>query len=251
MTSNDLPALRLIAERLETTLPDVNAWFAAARSRCVSVTFCNPLSLRVARNGEFLRDLATFDHVYADGILLARCAARWRGVSVPRVSFDGNSVAPAVFAAAAAQSVSVALVGGREGVAAKAGVTLAREFAVIAALAHHGYLSSPAQTAAAIDALRASGAGLAVIGMGGGAQERFIVALRDSGWHGVAVSCGGYLDQLASGDRVQYYPGWVNALHLRAPWRVLHEPGRLLPRYLVDYQPFYRAALQLLLVKHA
>lgn len=252
MTSNDLPALRLIAERLETTPPDVNAWFAVARSRCLTVTFCNPLSLRMARDSEFLRELATFDHVYADGILLARCASRWRGLPVPRVSFDGNSLAPAVFSAAAMQNVAVALVGGREGVAAKAGATLAREFAMTPALAHHGYLSSPAQTAAGIDAICASGAGLAVIGMGGGAQERFIVALRDSGWHGVAVSCGGYLDQLASGDRIQYYPRWVNALHLRAPWRVLHEPGRLLPRYLVDYLPFYRAALQLLISgKHA
>lgn len=247
MTINDVPALRLIAERLETAPPDITAWFAAARTRFVAVTFCNPLSLRIARDGNFLHNLSCFDHVFADGILLARCAAHLRGVPVPRISFDGNSLAPEVFAVAAGHDVAVALVGGREGVAAQAGSTLAREFRTRVVLAQHGYLASAEQSAAAIAAIRASGAALVVVGMGGGAQERFIVALRDSGWQGLAISCGGYLDQLAQGDRVRYYPRWVNALHLRAPWRALHEPGRLLPRYLVDYQPFYRAALRLLL----
>jgi exopolysaccharide biosynthesis WecB/TagA/CpsF family protein len=244
---NDVPALRLIAERLETTPPDVTGWFDAARTRCISVTFCNPLSVRIARDGMLLDDLAGFDHVFADGMLLARCASRLRGVPVPRVSFDGNSLARVVLLEAAARDAGIALVGGREGVAGKAAITLAREFATRLVFARHGYFSSPQEVATAIAALRASRAGLAIVGMGGGAQERFICALRESGWHGVAISCGGYLDQLAGGGRVRYYPRWVNALNLRAPWRVLHEPGRLLPRYLFDYQPFYRAALQLLL----
>jgi len=243
---NDVPALRLIAERLETCPPDVAGWFDAAPARCVSVTFCNPLSVRIARDGRLLDDLAGFDHVYADGMLLASLASRLRGVAVPRISFDGNSLAPAVLREAAARDAGMALVGGREGVAGCAAITLAREFGNRLAYARHGYFTSSQEIASAIAALRASGAGLAVVGMGGGEQERFIRALRDSGWHGVAISCGGYLDQLAGGDRVRYYPRWVNALNLRAPWRVLHEPGRLLPRYLRDYQPFYRAALQLL-----
>jgi len=243
----DVQALESIANRLAVVIPAADELLASAAGRCITITFCNPLAVRVARRFPgYLADLSQCDYLFADGILLARLASRLRGENIPRVSFDGNSLAPAIFAAAARRDVAVALVGGGDGVAARAAVTLQSAYGARHVLQHHGFLDDT-QVGDVIARIRASGAGLVVAGMGAGVQERFMLKLRDSGWHGLAVSCGGYLDQLASAGRVRYYPNWVNALHLRAPWRVLHEPGRLLPRYSIEYLPFYRAACALVL----
>ena len=252
MIREDARRLQQSVGVLAAGAPVVADLFAAARERCVTLTFCNPLSLRVARHDPaYIDALAHFDRVHADGILLAALATRLRGVPVVRLSFDGNSLAAEVLRVSAAANVPVALVGGREGVALRAAATLTTEAGIRVVFHCHGYFAGDADVDAAIAAIRASGAGLVVVGMGAGAQEAFINRLRGSGWHGLATSCGGYLDQVAAGGSARYYPHWVNALHLRAPWRLLHEPRRLLPRYSIGYWPFYVAACRLLLARRS
>ena len=79
-----------------------------------------------------------------------------------------------------------------------------------------------------------------VVGMGAPHQERFLLALRESGWNGLAFSCGGYFDQIVSSGSGEYYPVLINKLHLRSIYRMYKEPFRLIPRYVFDYAPFYR-----------
>ena len=81
--------------------------------------------------------------------------------------------------------------------------------------------------------------------MGTGLQERFLLDLADLGWTGLGLTCGGYLDQVLTGGGVRYYPDLVDRLHLRAAYRLLQEPARLLPRYTRDYLPFYRGMMGL------
>lgn len=77
---------------------------------------------------------------------------------------------------------------------------------------------------------------IVICGMGGVAQEKFMLSLADAGWRGCGFTCGGYLDQLGAGLR--YYPGWVDRTNLRWAYRLAREPRRLWRRYLVDYQSF-------------
>jgi N-acetylglucosaminyldiphosphoundecaprenol N-acetyl-beta-D-mannosaminyltransferase len=72
--------------------------------------------------------------------------------------------------------------------------------------------------------------------MGAGVQEQFLLDLVAQGWSGMGFTCGGYLDQLGNGLR--YYPQWIDDANLRWAWRLVREPRRLGPRYLIDYPGF-------------
>jgi len=78
-------------------------------------------------------------------------------------------------------------------------------------------------------------------GMGVPHQERFLLTLKNAGYGGLMISCGGFVDQLAAAQR--YYPAWVDKLELRWAWRIYQEPRRLWRRYLVDYWPFILATM--------
>ena len=132
----------------------------------------------------------------------------------------------------------MAVIGGRPGVAAAAGRTLASEFGLSVVLAASGYFTGQEQRRAALRAIAACRADLVVCGMGTGLQERFLLDLAEMGWAGLGLTCGGYLDQVVAGGGVRYYPDLVEKLHLRAAYRMLREPARLVPRYTRDYLPF-------------
>jgi exopolysaccharide biosynthesis WecB/TagA/CpsF family protein len=207
------------------------------------VTFVNPLSLATARRRvAFIDELARFNLVYPDSILVAKLASLLRQVRVGRRSFDGNSLAPEVFAVCRDRLLRMALVGGRAGIAKAAGRVFANEFGASAVLTASGYFDLPGQRRDLLRTVARTAPDLVICGMGTGLQERFLLDLADEGWNGLGFTCGGYLDQAAASG-ARYYPDFVDALHLRAVYRMLREPARLIPRYTRDYLPFYRALI--------
>lgn len=216
--------------------------------RCTIVTFCNPQTLDLAlRFPEFISLIEQFDLVFSDGILLSRVAGVLRSESVPRVSFDGNSLAAQVFRIASQHGLSIALVGAKAGVADKAATLLSGQGANIQYF-RNGYFSTTSDENECIDSIVDKDIRIAIVGMGGFFQEQFALKLRASGWRGTLFTCGGYLDQLAEGS-LTYYPRLINDMNLRAPYRVLKEPGRLIPRYTLGYLPFYKSSARALLSK--
>lgn len=206
-----------------------------ARNRAFTVTFVNPSACALARRvPEYPGLLRSFDQVCCDGsgMVLAAHAAGLEQVC--RESFDFTSVAGPVFEWAAREGLGTGLVGGRPGVSAAVAkrlsgryprLSLTRPFAgfgedVEEALDHHGKGGTP----------------LVICGMGAPHQERFLVELVRRGWTGVGFTCGGFFDQLLSGER--YYPDWIDRMNLRFLYRLYREPRRLWRRYLVDYQVF-------------
>ena len=109
------------------------------------------------------------------------------------------------------------------------------------ALSLNGCLSGFEDHQAAIDQILASGADTVLCGMGLPHQERFIIKLKESGFQGIAISCGGFLDQLIKAEA--YYPKIIDQLELRWLYRLVTEPKRLGKRYLVDYWTFVMALL--------
>lgn len=240
-----LPALTALVDRLGASEPDWDTWCDVGDG-CRIVTFANPVSVDCqARHPEYLDLLAQFDHVFADGMLLAKLASALRREHVKRLSFDGRSVATKIFSWARRTNARVALVGAQDGIAARA-ADVVRAEGVEVVYTRSGYFASEAELTDCLEQLRHGGATLVIAGMGVLHQERFLLRLKASGFRGVGFSCGGYLDQLVERG-VYYYPRLFHALNLRWLYRVYREPRRLLRRYLLGYFPFYVSAGKLLL----
>jgi len=243
-TSEAVAALQRLTALLGRRHDDWRA-YTAPGDRAVLVSFINPhaVGMMIDRPG-YASDLAEMDILLPDGNLLASSASRQLGRVIVRESFDGNSLAPEVFAFCRTHALKVALVGGVDGVAEGAAAVFATEFDVNVVYARSGFFNGEAELDACYDRLRALEADVVICGMGAPHQERFLLGLKGSGWRGLGFTCGGYLDQALNGG-VKYYPEWVNRFNLRAPYRLFREPGRLWRRYLVEYLPFVVADLRL------
>jgi N-acetylglucosaminyldiphosphoundecaprenol N-acetyl-beta-D-mannosaminyltransferase len=206
----------------------------AGSTRAALFTFVNPASVVAAqRNPHYRQLLDEFDAVLPDGIGMCWAVRLLHGHRTKRVSFDTTSLAPLVFHRARQCDLTVALVGGRPGVVERAADQLAKAYPGLAVTAMlHGY----GDHAGKIRELKELSPSVVICGMGVGAQERFLVSLAATGWSGLGFTCGGYLDQLASG--LHYYPSWVDATNLRWVYRLMREPRRLARRYFVDYSYF-------------
>lgn len=247
---NQSLGLRL-AGMVAATVPDWRAELGKRRSEAYLVTFANPYSVWIAQRTAHYADLlARFNAILADGVLMARMATRLQGRTVPRVSFDGNSLAPEIFDLAAHRGLQLAIVGGVAGIAEKAASVFRSQYPLNIVAMRSGFFSSPGERSDYCRQLAKLAPDVVICGMGAPYQEIFLAELADSGWKGVGFSCGGYLDQAAEAG-LQYYPSWINRYNLRAPYRLLKEPRRLTQRYLIHYAPFYKDYASLLTVRRA
>jgi exopolysaccharide biosynthesis WecB/TagA/CpsF family protein len=82
------------------------------------------------------------------------------------------------------------------------------------------------------DELAASQANVVIVGLGAGLQERYAAKAKQTFSHGgLALTCGGFLDQLLTPG---YYPRWAYPLRLNWLVRLAREPRRLWRRYTFD-----------------
>jgi N-acetylglucosaminyldiphosphoundecaprenol N-acetyl-beta-D-mannosaminyltransferase len=198
------------------------------------MTFVNPGTAMIAQRQPSTADLYEhFDLVAPDGIAMVQAVRLLHKVQGTRISFDSTALAPFVFRLAERHDSRIVLVGGKPGVAERARRQLLPVYEglnIVGTL--HGY-SDFATTIATVAELRPD---IVICGMGVPLQEHFLLQLTDTGWNGLGITCGGFLDQLSQG--VQYYPAWVNTLNLRWAYRLMREPRRLWRRYLLDYPRF-------------
>lgn len=210
------------------------------------ITFINPLSITIMeKNCDYYPMLSSFDYIFSDGILLAMFLSKMTEIEVQRLSFDGNSLAPLVFSDFEKEGSKVAFVGGVEGVATKAAKKITEKYSLDIIYTHSGFFLNN-NFDDEIDKIIAMNVKLIVVGMGAPHQECFSIRAKELGFKGVVFTCGGYLDQIIDSGEV-YYPYWINRLNLRALYRIFKEPRRLVPRYTIDYWPFYRDCLRLFL----
>ena len=101
--------------------------------------------------------------------------------------------------------------------------------------AAHGFFGEHEHAARAA-AIRDSGASLLFVGMGTPRQESFIDRNWDRLGVAVAIPVGGTFDVL--GGAVFRAPAWIGRLGLEWVVRLVQEPRRLLPRYLVTNTTF-------------
>lgn len=195
-------------------------------------TFVNPASTILAHQRPgYVQLLERFDRVLADGSGMVMGMRLLHKRNVARISFDNTSLAPVVFRTAAREGLTVALCGGKPGIAEQAAERIEEAFG-IRPLTYDGY----AGIEPTVEKLVTANPRIVVVGMGAVLQETVLLDMAARGWRGLGFTCGGYIDQLAK--RFRYYPDWVDRWNLRFAYRLCNEPMRLWRRYLLHYPLF-------------
>ena len=195
--------------------------------------------------GEILKSepslLESIDGYGLDGIAIVWLLKHLGVPNVKRLSFDHTSLALEAFTVYSGKEKKVALVGSRESEIVLAVQRIQATYPELNVdLWRNGFFSSLDERAEFIEELLLRDVSLVVCGMGARRQEEFLVDLRESGFDGLAFSCGGYFHQIASSGLV-FYPVWADRLHLRWLFRIFMEP-KLLYRYALAY-PYYSLML--------
>lgn len=144
------------------------------RAGCRSLFFVNANTLNFAmENRDYARVLNRSDLVFGDGTGV-RWAARLRGVRL-QANLNGSDVVPALLAAT--PGLRVYLLGGVDGVNARAAAGVTRQFDVEVVGRHHGWLDLN-EYAPVIELINAAAPDLLLVGFGNPAQEEWIARYR-------------------------------------------------------------------------
>lgn len=248
LSSQSLKNLEIILSLVKRPPADWPESLFAGGDTSHLVTFVNPFAVYYAnKSSSYVDNLRLFDLVLPDGILLASIASLIHGTTIPRISFDGNSLAPEIFSIASKLNLSVFLVGGQPGVPEEAAKHFEKDLGVPIVGYRHGFFQDMKELENFCRVVTEKMPRIVICGMGVGLQEKFLLCLQKYGWRGAGFTCGGYLEQAAHAGSVEYYPSWVSSFNLRAFYRVYKEPKKLGWRYTHDYWPFYVAAVLLLI----
>lgn len=152
----------------------------------------------------------------------------------PRGGVPLTHTTDAMCGAWAAAALPVYLLGGRPGVAQRAGERLTARYGLCVAGARDGYFHDDDPDVVA--AVNASGARILMVGLGNPRQELWVAANRDRLAPPVVLTCGGWLDWTA-GER-RPCPPWLYRAGLEWAYRLGQEPRRLVRRYLAGNPAF-------------
>ena len=217
-----------IPEHLEAALESEKATITAS---------VNPHSCSIAESDEdYVAHLHEFDWVLCDGIGMVVAARRIAKIEIERTTFDLTSLAGPICDWLSENRISLVLVGGKPGVAARAARKLVDLYPSLnIAATFSGYGDDPRSAKAFLS----NHPEMAIVcGMGAPRQEKFLFELKSTLWRGMGFGCGGFLDQV--GENTVYFPAWIDRLNLRVPYRLLKEPRRLWRRYFVEYRVFMK-----------
>ncbi|APU23827.1 WecB/TagA/CpsF family glycosyltransferase [Actinoalloteichus sp. GBA129-24] len=175
------------------------------------------------------RVLRDADLVLNDGSGMAM-AARWHGTPFP-TNLNGTDFTPEVLRLAADRELSVFFLGGRDEVGVLAAARLADRIPGLrSAGSLPGYLSA-ADGPAVAARIKASGAGVLVVGMGNPRQELWLARHLPATGVRLGVAVGAFLD-FASG-RTSRAPSWMRRTGVEWLFRLCREPRRLFRRYVL------------------
>jgi N-acetylglucosaminyldiphosphoundecaprenol N-acetyl-beta-D-mannosaminyltransferase len=169
----------------------------------------------------------------ADGQPLVWCAPLFGGRLPERVT--GIDLMDSLCRRAAQTGRQVYLLGASERILARALHGLRERHPGLRIEGAHGYFAAE-EAACRVAQIRASGASLLFVGMGSPRQEAFIAEHWERLGVNVAIPVGGSFD--VAGGAVMRAPRWTQRLGLEWLVRLLQEPRRLLPRYLVTNTRF-------------
>ena len=165
---------------------------------------------------------------YCDGILCARLFSLVLGQHVTRTSFDYSSIASPFFEECARRGLRVLVLGGKPSEAKAFSEHLLERFPSLTQECIDGYPPEGFQ-ATTVNSLSGKliedKVDVLLLALGSPLQERIGQQLIANGFPGTIITAGAFVTQtVLAGNLGTYYPGWINALHLRFLWRLIHEP---------------------------
>lgn len=204
------------------------------KSRGRFISFVNPSAWALARaNVAYRGFLEKMDLVLPDGQGVVLACRLLTEKESTRISFDMSSLAGPFFSTLQESGGSLMVVGGQPGVDESVMDKIGIKYpGLVLKGSAHGYGDMGPKVALVME----KNPDAVVVGMGAVRQEEFLLHLKEAGYKGMALTCGGFLDQYLLAD--DYYPDWIDRYNLRFAYRLYKEPQRLWQRYLLDYPYF-------------
>jgi N-acetylglucosaminyldiphosphoundecaprenol N-acetyl-beta-D-mannosaminyltransferase len=210
------------------------------------ISFINPAAWALAKKDpNYLEMLKQMNLVLPDGEGVALGCRLLNNVACPRISFDMSSLADPFFKTLQRTGASLMIIGGLPTVDEHFHEKLVLTYPTIKIFGTtHGF----GEFAPKIAMVMNTQPDAVLVGMGAPRQEAFLLALREAGYKGLAITCGGFFDQYLEDE--DYYPAWVDKANLRFAFRLYKEPSRLWKRYLIEYQIYMARLTHALLAKY-
>lgn len=201
----------------------------AEKKQC-SIFFANPDCLnKMISDREYFTILKTGDYIFPDGIGLVIAG---KMLQTPlKENINGTDMLPYICRMAASKGFSIFLLGGKPGIAEKAGEKINAAYGVTLAGTEHGYFNHQTESDRVIEKINNSGAAILLVGFGAPLQEKWISIHRHKLKPDVLIGVGGLFD-FYSGT-IRRAPDWIREIGLEWVYRMLQEPGRMWRRYIV------------------
>ena len=211
------------AERLyEQEAP---AWIAVENAHGVNLATSDPAHRdRLNRSNLLLND--------GKGVMLG---ARLLGRGFPE-DLNGNHFSPLLLHRAAERGWPVFFLGAAPGVAQRAADRLMTSIPGLKITGVRDGFFTPDDNPEIYEAIRDSGGGLLMVGMGNPIQEQWLDEHIDRSGARLGVTVGAFFDFQAG--EVERAPSWMNRLGLEWVHRLLKEPKRMWRRYLLGNPRF-------------
>lgn len=149
---------------------------------------------------------------------------------------NGNFFTPKLLECAAQNGWSIFILGARPGVAEVVADKLRAELPGLhIAGTMHGHFP-PGEEPDVVARIKASGAGMLLVGMGNPLQERFLARRLNETGTRLGVGVGAFLDFRVG--EVTRAPGWMNRMGIEWVHRLVQEPRRMWRRYLIGNPRF-------------
>lgn len=198
----------------------------------VQYAFVNADCLNMSVNDPFYRRCLQHSchKVFADGSGI-RIASLWKGFS-PKDNLNGTDMFPRLCEQVAENNLSIFLLGGAPGIAAKTAENMQHKYPKLTiAGTHHGYFDSVENEQAVIAQINASGASILLVAMGAPKQEIWLEKHQPVLNVAVGIGVGGLFDFYS--EKIIRAPLWVRQIGMEWVCRLAEEPKRMWKRYIL------------------
>lgn len=222
----------------DSTILEAAEWIVL-QARCqmtTTVGFINAHCVNVLhRSTSYSNALSKFDRLFADGSGM-RMAAKTFGFEL-QDNVNGTDLFPVLCQRAAAENVSLYLLGGSDRVASVCGKRMVRAVKDLnIAGTHPGFFEDNAHEDRIIAEINESGAGILLVGLGVPLQEEWVARNRHRIKTPTVLAVGGLFDYYSG--RIKRAPLVVRQVGFEWAWRLLLEPRRLAKRYILGNAEF-------------